>query len=292
MPRNDSTSSCAIGINNSTPSQIDPPAPCASQKAKAPCRLCYRLIGEKSKAILCDYCDNWCHQSCTGLDDVTFEALAKSNQKFFCSLCMPTVNHFLALDKRIDSVEHRMANFEDRLAKLEAAEPRPPPLMGLPFFGGAPARPKPDDEYRVKLRDELERESKRKNAVLFGLEATEANDTETIKELIAKANLKDLTPNDVVTVFRDGPTYEDKPRFCKVYLKNVDAKNSFVSFINTSRKNNVAGFSSMRSRPDLSYLQRKIARELREELNSRSENGETNLYVDYKAECVKRRRVI
>jgi hypothetical protein len=206
---------------------------------------------------------------------------------------MPTINHFLAMEKRIDSFESRMANFEDRLAKIENAKPRPPPLMNFTAPPGAPSLGPIQDDYRTKLRDELERESKRKNAVLFGLEDTGANDTDTVKKLIADADLEDLKPEDVVTVFRDGPTYEDKPRFCKVYLNSVDSKIAFIKFINDSRKSTDPIFTNMRSRPDLSFLQRKKGRELRSELKSRLESGESNLFVDYKSETIKsRRRVV
>lgn len=288
MSRTPSTSSQPTDIPSSQTNNL---APCHN-KAKAPCRLCYRAVGDKGKSILCDYCNNWCHQGCTNLADDTFKALAESNQKFFCSLCMPIINNFLAIEKRIDSFESRMANFEDRLAKLENAKPRPPPLMNYTTPDAPLLAPNPND-FRAKLRDELERESKRKNAVLFGLESSGANDTDTVKKLIAEADLDDSKPEDVVTVFRDGPTYQDKPRFCKVYLNSVDSKIAFIKFINESRKSNDPIFSNMRSRPDLSYFQRKKGRELRSELKSRTDSGEANLFIDYKSETIKpRRRVI
>ena len=94
----------------------------------------------------------------------------------------------------------------------------------------------------------------------------------------------------IVTVFRDGPVYDEMPRFCKVYCKNIDAKVHFINFINSSRKLNTDGFSKLRARPDLSYLQRQRARELRSELQIHIDAGENDFFIDYKNNCVKRRR--
>lgn len=283
-------------VSRQTSTTTSSPAPVPPNTSSDPChcRLCYVLIGKKDKmTIMCDYCNKWCHQACAKLDDAAFNALAKSNQKFFCTLCMPTIDRFLRMEKRMYTFEERLMAFDEKLAKLESNKFRPattiPPLMNFPGAITLPAQ-RNDDEVRTRLRDELERESKRKNAVLFGLEDTGANDTDVVKQLIDDAVLQDLKSSDVVTVFRDGPDYDDKPRFCKVYLKSVDAKAAFINFINTSRKNEIEGFSTLRSRPDLSFLQRKRARELRDELQTRNNAGENDLYVDYKADCLKRRR--
>ena len=53
---------------------------------------------------------------------------------------------------------------------------------------------------------------------------------------------------------------------------------------------NTDGFSKLRARPDLSYLQRQRARELRSELQIHIDAGENDFFIDYKNNCVKRRR--
>ena len=144
-------------------SSIVSPVPCSSSTSEL-CRICCHGISKKEKSILCDYCDTWCHQACTKLDDITFSSLAKSKQKFFCTFCMPIVENFLRNDKRMDEMDKRMDVFEDRLLKLENATPRPPALMDLPTARSTTV--KPDLDVVVKLHDKLERANKRKNSLV------------------------------------------------------------------------------------------------------------------------------
>jgi len=189
-----------------------------------------------------------------------------------------------------------------------STKPPAPPLMN---FGQLHQRPPPMDfrhpsaatcesfvqpsnpfssDLRERMKDDLERDSKRKNAVLFGLPVTDKNETDAVRTLVNEANLENLKASDITTAYRDGPTYEGKPRFCKVYCKSIDAKLAFINFVNNSRKSGDEEFRDMRARPDLSFLQRRKARELRAELKSRSDNGESDLYIDYKTESIKKRR--
>ena len=207
-------------------------------------------------------------------------------------MCLPAAKRFILLERRVDDHEQRLSSIEERLAKLEAP-PNPParlPLMNLhppnPFMQLPNALPDKD-----QIRDEVERHSKRKNAVLFGLQVSDVNETDVVKKLVSDAELSDLTQDNIITVFRDGPSYDNVPRFCKVYLDSIDAKTRFINFINDSRRNNTDGFINLRARPDLSFLQRKRARELRSELSARTKNGESNLFIDYKADTIKVRNI-
>jgi PHD-finger len=263
----------------------------ATKAAGDVCKVCLKGVGKKDKSIYCDFCKMWLHQTCSKLDDSSFDVLSKSDQMYFCFTCLPLAKHVIGIEKRIDEAEARLKTLEERVQKLESAPTiRPQPLMSIPC--AAPTVTTSTFSDRDEMRDELERESKRKNAVLFGLEQVSSrNDTDVVKQLISDADVEGLSPDDIVTVFRDGPLYEDKPRFCKVYCTSIDAKARFIEFINNCRKSETDGFVNLRARPDLSFLQRKRARELRAELKARTDNGETNLYVDYKSECIKQGRV-
>jgi PHD-finger len=266
----------------------------SSKKSTDPCKVCQKAVTRKDKSILCDFCELWMHQACSKLDDHTFEVLSNCQQLYFCQTCLPLAKRFIDMEKRVDHFEARMETLEKRLEKLETAGPnRPPPLMSFPI--NPPPMQGTFDAQKEQMRDELERQSKRKNAVLFGLQVSSRNDTDIVKELIEEAEIEGLSPDDIVTVFRDGPSYDDKPRFCKVYCVSIECKTRFINFVNSSRKSGVEGFSSMRARPDLSFLQRKTARDLRAEMKTRTDNGELNLFIDYKNECIKQgreRRVI
>ena len=256
----------------------------------APCFICKKSVKDgDSTALQCGVCHEWAHQRCLSVPDSVvkfFQSEAYENANFgfplLCPLCMPVLDHLVDIDKRLNAIE---ANFEARLLALEATAPAGAPSNSHGHSDCLPTL----DEQRMLLKDELERESKRKNAVLFGLPVTDENDTDVVKKMVADAKLANLQPQDVVTVFRDGPKVEHFPRFCKVYLSSVNCKTAFIDMINTNRKQNVTDFASLRARPDLSFLQRKRARELRDELKTRVDAGETDIFIDYRADCIRKR---
>jgi len=192
----------------------------------------------------------------------------------------------------------RLSKLETIVQKLSSTKPSMP--VGLDFRLRPPTTVAREfisqpinafsSELHEKIKDDLERDSKRKNAVLFGLPVSDENETCAVRSMVNEANLDNLKSDDIVTCFRHGPTYEGKPRFCKVYCKSVEAKQAFITFVNNSRKNGDEEYREMRARPDLSFLQRRKARELRAELTSRTANGESDLYIDYKTESIKKRR--
>ena len=108
-------------------------SPAASRQTLDPCRICRKTLLKKDKSIYCDFCQCWFHQACCKLDDDTFDALSKSDQMFFCPLCLPAAKRFILLERRVDDHEQRLSSIEERLAKLEAPPnpPAPLPLMTL-----------------------------------------------------------------------------------------------------------------------------------------------------------------
>lgn len=72
-----------------------------------------------------------------------------------------------------------------------------------------------------------------------------------------------------------------------MYCDSIDSKVSFINFINGSRRDGIEDLIELRTRPYLSFLQRKRSRVLRTKLDLRLQNGETILHVDYKHECIR-----
>uniref|UniRef100_A0A915IV25 Uncharacterized protein n=1 Tax=Romanomermis culicivorax TaxID=13658 RepID=A0A915IV25_ROMCU len=137
------------------------------------------------------------------------------------------------------------------------------------------------------IKDALEIESKKNNAVLFGLpEINGLDDIEAVQQFIGNQdeNSTSISPDNIVQGFRDGPKYDGKPCFLKVVCTNLQAKHAFIKLINNAHgtpKND--GDDRLCARPDLSYLQRGASRKLQAKLKTGLDNGETGLYINYKA---------
>uniref|UniRef100_A0A915IP34 Endonuclease/exonuclease/phosphatase domain-containing protein n=1 Tax=Romanomermis culicivorax TaxID=13658 RepID=A0A915IP34_ROMCU len=76
-------------------------------------------------------------------------------------------------------------------------------------------------DLQALIKDALEVETKKANAVLFGLPVNNTiDDLAAVCAIVEKADNEDVGPEDITRVFRDGPTYDDKPHFLKVCCNN------------------------------------------------------------------------
>jgi hypothetical protein len=226
-------------------------------------------------AIQCDLCEAWAHAECLKLPvdwSIFFSSGVYKNAKYrfpyICSGCKSTYD-------RLKGVEERMSLLETRLIKLETTTSPVQPMA-----------PAPDSTTLAALvKDAIEIESRKANAVLFGLPDSR-DDLNAVRKLVEDEANPALKPDDIVRVFRDGPTIAGKPRFFKICCNNSQSKKTFISLVNKNRRDSEPGFENLRARPDLSYLQRKRSRELQFELKSRYNAGETNLRIDYVNDCI------
>lgn len=274
------------------------------------CLVCNELVKTSDNGLQCDMCHEWCHANCAGIDKTSYRALCKvATARWFCKPCDPKVDQLLQVQQRVELLEVNYKKLQEHIlllcGKNEESHGAPPP----PLFNGAflprlippmqfqssqssSSRPTPTNSGREALFDEFERQHKQNNAVLFGLDDSDENETVVVKRMVEAAHIDDLKAKDIVTVFRNGPTVAGKPRLCKVYCSSIKAKVAFVKFINESRKSGDDNFKNLRARFDLTYLQREMGRKLRAELETRLSKGESNLYIDYKRGCVVSKRVI
>jgi hypothetical protein len=256
-----------MSSRNNRRSKTSPPAENCSCCAKV-------VLDDDQMAIQCDLCDRWAHAGCLNLPDGWSKFFSSGVYKdakyifpYICAGCK------LSYD-RMKGVEDRMTVLETRLLKLETVAP---PVHIAPTSNAA--------DLAALVKDAIEIESKKANAVLFGLADSE-NDLEAVRQLVANDDTAELEPDEIVRVFRDGPRINGKPRFLKICCSNSQAKKSFIKFVNTNRRNSVNNFDHLRARPDLSYLQRQRSRELQSEMKMRYDAGETNLRIDYINDCV------
>lgn len=258
-------------------------------KPVEPCFVCEETVGNNDvSALQCELCSKWSHGGCLGIpSEVVAFFRSPSYEKatyalpLLCPACKPTLTSLADINNKLSTIEMR---FEARLAALEH---RPNLPSSATAFKIVPqTTPGPTNGLAALVKDAIEIESKKSNAVLFGLENSE-DDLDAVRNLLQEVDGTGLKPEDIIRVFRDGPKLTGKPQFLKVLCNNSQSKKLFINLINNSRRKMLPTFKNLRARPDLSYLQRKRSRELQSELKTRIDSGETDLYVDYISDCVK-----
>ncbi len=294
----------------------------SSADSAAPCIMCKSNVTNADKtAVQCDLCKGWVHSKCSAIPSIMAEYFNSAEYKkspmkhaMFCVACDPIRRKLLdslpALDKKLD--DHK-AEFDGKLVKVVAdfeamldaklasivqtKAVGPVSLAGGQMMGTggkmatmvAGRRPWTDGvmDFSMLVKDEMEIEKKKNNAVLFGLpEEDDVDDLSAVRQLVIdcanECNI--LKPESIKHVFRDGPRLEDKPKFLKVECCDFRAKKEFIFLINKRFKS-----QHLRARPDLSYLQRERARELRREFHQLSDKED--FYIDYAACAIRRKNV-
>lgn len=237
------------------------------------CAQCNKSFKESDDGLKCELCEKWVHSICLGIPSEVMkyfnsDSYVKSSFSLplICSVCKPSFSKLTALSERLDAVE----KFESRLAALEkslAERPiQPQPLLPLMQMPTQP--PNPAFDIATLIKSTMEAESKRHNAVLFGL-PEEEDDLLAVRKLISDEieNTDNLfvKPSDIIRVFRDGPNYKDSPRFLKVVCVTSNVQHNFIGLVNKVLKQR---FANLRARPDLTYEQRVAGRKLRDKLAS------------------------
>ena len=120
--------------------------------------------------------------------------------------------------------------------------------------------------------------------MLFVLDE-EDDDLSAVRKLVSVANVAEenlaVKTSDIVRVFRDGPEYDDAPRFLKVVCVTSKVQQAFIGLINKCVKRD---HPNLRARPDLTWEQRDAGRKLREQLKRQGEPP--NLYIDYSRRAI------
>ena len=79
------------------------------RKPKYPCTLCSYAVKKGDKGMLCTNCNNWSHNSCTGVTDQSYEHHKEnSNAVWFCPSC--ELMNIVTTDSTFDSYSHCSTN--------------------------------------------------------------------------------------------------------------------------------------------------------------------------------------
>lgn len=240
------------------------------------CLACNKHVDDSHDALQCDFCDRWGHVNCLQVSPEEYNVFSSGNHPFYCLNCNPVVKRYLRNESRIDALEKHFTDLHVSITTRLAAQD-----AKIASVSNRPNREGGNEDMNILIKDAVEIEGKKANAVLFGLDDAPV-DLDAVRELIPEEGVEGLNRHDVLRVFRDGPQPPNgKPRFLKIICSNSQAKKTFIRHINNSRRNRVKHFLFLRSRPDLSFLQRQRSRELNIELKRRTDAGELNLYINY-----------
>lgn len=250
------------------------------------CHTCKQQVLDQDKAVYCDYCKQWAHARCLKMDDAKYSALQLlRDQKYFCpATCLPAVDRMLMFERRLEQMEARFQELTSKMNILTSDS-----ISNGSDFPVLPSKPFNSQKLIETMESVYEAQSKRRNAVLFGLADT-IDDLKAVRALVAtdpanpdEADLPTVCPTDIQYVFRDGPSNPDgKSRFLKVVCATSKVKDNFINIVN-KRARAINPPSGLRARIDLTYQQRVDGRNLRLKLNDFDTNSH---FIDYRKKCI------
>jgi hypothetical protein len=228
------------------------------------CRSCSTAITDKS--ILCGFCDKLFHYSCADLTEADAKLFLSKKKLFICPICEPTAIRFFKLEARLEKCELKLDTLDSKVDNI------------LQIVNELKVAPKSHTDIKSTFTELFEIESKKRNAVVFGVPDGD-DDLTFIRDLAENSTVK---ASDILYTFRDGPDHtpggKSIPQFNKVVFSTSKARNSFLSWLKTHKPAD----QRIRARPDLTYAQREKNRQLRSELQHKLDSGENGLRIDYK----------
>lgn len=228
------------------------------------CQRCAKNI-DGDQFLHCAFCEQDFHfECCLELSTNDATIYLESKKLYMCNACEPSARRYFKLEKRLEKVENKLEILD---AKLDSI------TENLQLIKSSSSL----DGLEKKFAEFYEAESKKRNAVLFGLRQSD-NEIGDIRQLVKDSTIK---PSDIVYTFRDGPDHTKNgttiEQFNKVVFATSAARNKFLAWMSKNR------FEDLRARADLTFAQREANRKLRSELEQRQAGGlEPNLRIDYK----------
>lgn len=187
-----------------------------------------------------------------------------------------------AVNNKLEAIEHRISNSEKRITTLEEKFT----ALEMPLNSGVASVTHED------IISEIEDRAKRsRNIILHNLPESKSRDV-ALKQSYDKKLVRDITEKiDVVHVievesiklYRIGKPKDGKARPLKVILKSVEEVKIFIEkFSGDLVKEINPAFSTVGITRDRTERERLHLNKLREELDTRTTEGETNLSIKYR----------
>ena len=223
-----------VNVKNSETNNADQLTLNVDNKIVHNCTVCAQIVIDG--AIECDKCEKWTHYECTGMEKKDFEYACKYKKTKLIYLCPPCFEHRnLSPDKCHDTNHKKLeARVDDMSQKLDLIL-ETLKKNNINAETKAPAWTKVErniqSNFEEVLTNQMEKEEKKCNLILFGVEEANASDdhftaVDVVLHLDDEIKEEDLRPSFCkVTRLgkrKDGP--DEKPRPIKIELPDQDIK--------------------------------------------------------------------
>lgn len=219
-----------------------------------------------NNSLFCGFCEKWFHVTCTELSESDAKVFIEKDKLFICENCEASAKRYFRLEKRLENCEQKLEILDRKIDDV------------LNSLNELKSSPKPEVDFKSTFQEMFELETKKRNAVVFGLPDS-GDDLAYLRDLAKNSLVKS---SDILYTFKDGPDHDRSgktiPQFNKVVFATSKARNLFLGWLKTHRPAD----PSIRARPDLTYAQREENRKLQSEINRRKDQGEENLRIDYR----------
>lgn len=261
-------------------------------KVENSCGTCWKQVLEDEQALLCEVCQFWHHIECEKVSEKKYNFLKEDDSDdihWFCRKCnRSAANLYVSiakLDAKITETDKRVESLNDKVDDLETRVKVN--TNGIKNIEGA-VDCVLDDKMEIMQQEILERDKRRRNIMIFGVEESkEANVQKKIEHDMAvmqgigqTLGIEECKVDKVVRVGKPN----DKPRPMKVILEERRQRDEFLR----SAKN--LGNTKWRHchvKPDLTPMERAKEQALWEDLKKRIKQGEQDLVIR-KGKIVKR----
>ena len=210
----------------------------------------------------CDSCKLIIHLKCIQLSSQELDLLSGSrsqNIKVFCNRCNSNLTAFNEIKELINSMK---SSLEQRISKFENA------LLV--------ANNSTSNREEI-IQESVDRMLRSSNLILANVaEKSDVRDEDVVNDILEKIDSAVVVSPENVT--RIGRKINDRPRLIKIKLKNAETVK--VVLRKKSKLQNTE-FSHVHIFDDKTTSQRQYLKDLRNELHTRTDNGEANLTIKY-----------
>lgn len=256
------------------------------------CKVCNLAISKSNikdkEVISCDSCRAYFHfssvkeKNCSNISSTEQRALILQSRSiiFFCDDCRDAFKSIPLLVRQIDSLKNDVESLKLEVADLKKANK----VISESFSEGKSTNSITNvlNNANDVISEITERESRKKNVIIFGLPEAEdiQNDKAKCLEILKTV---DSQVESIPKLFRLGkiPTNGTaRPRPIKILLTSSDKAIELMKKAKILKS--IDRFKNITLTSDKTPIQQQQYKELKLELNRRMSNGEKNLIIKYR----------
>jgi hypothetical protein len=197
------------------------------------CPKCRNIVLDSGKSVECDLCRVWFHLECVGINNTEFRSLAKTNTEL-CWICIAcktkprtsgtATTYPGSVDNKLDSILGLLGDMNSRIGNLESHN----------MTRDKEIDTKIDEKVHDAVREELDKERRKLNLIVHGLEESINPDADTRKQdemtgvqsVMSAIKLDNQQPTDIT---RLGETKPGKIRPMRITVRTLSEKRSIMA---------------------------------------------------------------